>query len=51
MTTILTLPPKFLRLVIEAIEFRIAAYEEKYRTSEPGDDDAGDYGNDLTLFM
>ncbi len=43
----ITLSPKRLWLVLQAIEARIASEETRYQTEDPREDAAGDFGNDL----
>jgi hypothetical protein len=47
MALALTLTPKRLLLVLEAIEARIEAQVAQYQITPPSEDAAGDYGNDL----
>ena len=47
MTAIVPLSSKAIWLILEAIDARIVAEEERYTREDPADDDAGDYGNDL----
>lgn len=42
-----TLSPKRLWLVLQAIDAPIAAEDERYSRENPADDAAGDFGNDL----
>jgi hypothetical protein len=42
-----TLTPKALGLILEAIDARIAAEEDRYTREDSGEDAAGDFGNDL----
>ncbi len=42
-----TLQRKALWLILEAMEHRIASEEARYRVTDPADDEAGDFGNDL----
>ncbi|MEI6328230.1 MAG: hypothetical protein WCP16_03285 [Pseudanabaena sp. ELA645] len=43
----INLSPKAIRLVVEALEFRIAAYHNQLDTEAISDDDISDLTNDL----
>ena len=43
----INLSPKAIRLVVEALEFRIAAYQNQLDTEAISDDDISDLTNDL----
>jgi hypothetical protein len=47
MSIAVTLSPKRLWLLIDALNARIAAEEERYRTEDSAEDADGDFGNDL----
>jgi hypothetical protein len=47
MATALTLSPKRLWLILQAIDARIVAEEARYQREDPAEDAAGDFGNDL----
>jgi hypothetical protein len=47
MAIAVTLDRKALWLILEAMNERIASEDARYRTVDPAEDDAGDFGNDL----
>jgi hypothetical protein len=47
MAIALSLSPKRLWLILEAVDARIAAEEDRYTSEDPAEDAAGDFGNDL----
>ncbi len=47
MAIALTLSPKWLWLVMQSLDTRIAAEEARYQHEDPAEDAAGDFGNDL----
>jgi hypothetical protein len=47
MAIALTLSPKLLHLVLQAINDRIAAEDARYQREDPAEDADGDFGNDL----
>jgi hypothetical protein len=44
------LSPKLLRFLIQALKLQIATLETFYKTNDPAEDEANDFGNDLQLF-
>jgi hypothetical protein len=43
----MNLSPKALRFMIEALEYRVAAYEQQLETADLPEDEASDLNNDL----
>jgi hypothetical protein len=43
----MNLSPKALRFMVEALEYRVAAYEQQLETSDFQEDEAADVTNDL----
>ncbi len=48
MATVMPFSNKGLRLILAAIDARIASEDARFRITDPADVDAGDFGNDLT---
>jgi hypothetical protein len=47
----LELPSKFVRFIIEAVEYRIASYERGIADPDVHEDDRADMGNDKALLQ
>jgi hypothetical protein len=45
--TMMNLSPKAVRFLVEALEFRIAAYQTQLETSDLHEDDASELTNDM----
>jgi hypothetical protein len=43
----MNLSPKAIRFIVEALEFRIAAYHQQLELEEMNEDEISDIGNDL----
>ncbi len=49
MAIAITLIPKQLRILLQAVDTRVESEEARYQREDPAEDDAGDFGNDLWI--